>query len=634
MVSEVEEKMKDLLIIYVDEAKNSMKELNKELKLLGVRTSILNIENLTRINEILSKNMKIYSAILFYLEENFSNLIIKSEISINTTNRKAIFMPYNMNQGSIKLMKRKLKKIVLSRSRSMSQYALDIIKEMSNEKRKIKLKHSNKIEDIWDSPLTIYQKKEGLNNTREILLDVAWSAKPTRPEMAPSLATSLRQTFSHIRGKGPFKILDFGAGKLRHTVILLKGGHNVTAVEYPEIFHNPSPTVKKFMQQAIKYKGRYGKVTYPNELISLNKTYDLIMLVNVIDIIPEPFERLFVLDQCNKKLEKNKYLLWFTQYGDIDQRKVVSDFITDGGCTIKQSRKTFYTEFDKDTIDLLLSLMGFKKESIKLGSGSNQAWLYKKINEPIINVQKIALKIRKVIKRKIYLGEDKETVIADLLDSESFINIGDILNYNLSILKTGNTKKKAYEYEKIIEHIVKYISKNNFLIHDIKRQAPLHKRKLIIDIKANWSDNSSLKGVLDYFNLKSSFVPIECKNYNANIGSLELGQILTRSHKDHRHFGVVFCRKIENSDENISDRLYEFYSDHNFLVIVLDDKDVEMLLKLKDEERSRPTWVPNNDARSGAEFMITEYIKKRIEEVIHHNKRKKSLELYKQIKSI
>jgi len=48
-------------------------------------------------------------------------------------------------------------------------------------------------------------------------------------------------------------------------------------------------------------------------------------------------------------------LLWFTQHGDVDQRNVVSDCITDGGCTIKQARK--------HSIQNLVRHCGFNDES-------------------------------------------------------------------------------------------------------------------------------------------------------------------------------------------------------------------------------------------------------------------------------
>jgi len=622
--------MRDLLILYVDADSNIVKELDGELKVLGVRTVLLCISNVEYINDVLSQNIRKCSALLLFLTKNFSDELTENGPIIKTANKKVIFMSFALDQKMIDALRKQIKGIVKTRSRSLSQYAIGVIKEMAKKERKIKLKYSNEIKDLWDSPLYLYQKKEGLTASREIIVDVSWSANPTRPEPAPALETTLRQTFDHMRGNGPFNILDFGAGKLRHTVILLEAGHNVAAVEYPEIFLHPTQTVKSFIERANRYGGRYGKITFPDEFISLENTYDLIILINVTDIIPDPLERLFVLDQCNKKLNKGKYLLWFTQHGDKDQRNVVSDFITDGGCTAKQARKTFYTEFNKDDVDLMLALMGFEREPLRFDSGNNQAWLYKKVGEPIIKIQEITMKMRNVIRRKIHIGGDSDTVVADLLDADSFMSIEDVLSYDLIDIKSGQTS--AYKYEKIIEQIIKCIFKENFKVSEVKRQYPLHKGKMRIDIKAEWRDNSTLKTVLDSYNLKSTFVPVECKNYSADIGNPELAQILTRSDQKHRHFGIVTCRTIEN-DEKISDSLYEFFHAHNFLVIVLDDEDLNTMLKLINDENLNPPWIPRDLSGSQYRSPITEYIKIRIEEVMHHNKRKKSIGIYKQIKA-
>jgi len=618
--------MRDLLILYVNEDYDLVKELNQELKVLGARTDLLNVVAVTELDTLLSQNISKYASTLVFLTSNFSEQLIKSTIIVKTVNKKVLFLPYKLNKTLLDSLKKQIRNIVSTTSKALPLYAIAIIKEMANKKRKIALRYSNKVEDMWNSPLSIYQKKEGLNKSREIVIDVAWSANPTRPEPAPALESALRQTLEHM-GNTPSEIMDFGAGKLRHTVILLEAGHKVTAVEYPEIFLHPTETIKSFINRAQKNKTRFDRITYPDELITSKKIYDLIMLVNVTDIIPDPLERLFVLDQCNKKLKDGKFLLWFTQHGDIDQRNVVSDFITDGGCTIKQARKTFYTEFNKDSVDLMLSLLGFEREAIQFNTGKNQAWLYKKKGKPIIDIQEMATKIRKVTKRTIHVGAGNDTIIADVLDADSSINLGDVLSYNLSF---NSGKINAYRYERLISEAVKYIFKDIFIASDITRQAPLQKGKLRIDIKASWRANSVLKDFLTFNKLESSFVPIECKNYSTDIGNEELAQILIRGNKDSRHFGIVTCRTIEN-EEKISDTLYEFFNDHNFLVVVLNDEDIKTLLKLQDEQQSHPPWIPKEDNRSKDGCFVTRYLEKRIEEILHHNKREKSSELYKQI---
>src|SRR5206468_7787693 len=94
---------------------------------------------------------------------------------------------------------------------------------------------STSLEDIWSSPFYIYRKIEGYDSEREILVDVTWSSKPTRPEIAPALAQSFRTVFEYM-GSKKYSILDFGAGKLRHSVFLLEKGHSVTAIDHGRRF--------------------------------------------------------------------------------------------------------------------------------------------------------------------------------------------------------------------------------------------------------------------------------------------------------------------------------------------------------------------------------------------------------------
>jgi len=130
--------------------------------------------------------------------------------------------------------------------------------------------------------------------------------------------------------------------------------------------------------------------------------------------------------------------------------------------------------------------------------------------------------------------------------------------------------------------------------------------------------------------IQSSFVPIECKNYSSDLKNDEFSQILLRGNTKTRHFGIITCRTIEN-EKKISDTLYEFYNEHEFLIVVLDDEDIKTLLKLQDQQQCCPPWIPKEDEHIQDGSFVTRYMEKRIEEILHHNKREKCSELYKQI---
>jgi hypothetical protein len=317
--------------------------------------------------------------------------------------------------------------------------------------------------------------------------------------------------------------------------------------------------------------------------------------------MPEPLERLFVIEHCGNKLKNNGHLLWFCQHGDSDQIAAASDIITDGGCTTGRGRKTFYKDYnDQEHIIRLMKVMGFEHISeVKFEAGKNHALLFKKIRPAILQTLPVIEKTRKILERKVYVGESQsEMAVANVLDAELYVGFGAALGTTLSELDPG--KDDAYAFENIITVIIEYLFRNHFTSSSIRNQFEIHEKHKRIDITAAWRSNSSLKTVVTVDNnLKSSFVPIECKNYSTPLGNDEFGQMVDRCDKRHRHFGIITCRKIDDWKRIIKQCKYR-YDSHEYLIIVLDDSDLQKLLLYADE---------SNDE------MIVEYISHKITEV-------------------
>jgi SAM-dependent methyltransferase len=407
--------------------------------------------------------------------------------------------------------------------------------------------------------------------------------------MAPALETALRKSFDYL-GKPSLRILDFGAGKLRHTVPLLELGHQVTAVDYRDLFDRPSDQVKENLAIAKTHGNRFGQLVYPSDFVALNdRQFDLVLLINVLNIMPDPLERLFVIEHCGKRLRANQgHVLIFCQHGDSDQIAAAADAVTDGGCTEGKGRKTFYKDYnDRDEIIRLVKVMGFKhEESVKIDAGKNHALLFKKSGPEILLTKPVIEQKRRILERQVYLGESQsEVAVANVLDADSYVGFGAALGATLTNLKRG--RNDAYAFENIITVIIEYIFRNHFTNSSIRQQFEIHKKHKRIDIKAEWRANSSLKTIITDNNLKSSFVPIECKNYSARIGNVEFGQMVDRCDQRHRHFGIIICREAGDRDRIIEDCNTRFNS-HNYLIIVLDDSDLQQLLlysdQLNDEE--------------------------------------------------
>ena len=140
--------------------------------------------------------------------------------------------------------------------------------------------------------------------------------------MAPALQTALRKTFDHL-GKPSLKILDFGAGKLRHTVPLLTLGHHVTAVDYRDLYYKPSDQVQANLVAAQAYGKQFGQLLgNPTDFVAFaGQQFELVLLINVLEYHARPTRTAILkIEHCNKKLkEKNGYLLFFCQHGDTFQ---------------------------------------------------------------------------------------------------------------------------------------------------------------------------------------------------------------------------------------------------------------------------------------------------------------------------
>ena len=600
--------MFDLCLISIDENKSEIQKLEQELSLLGMRTVTEDIDLTYDIKSQLEEKLNRSSSVLFLITTSLGDKIVAEKIHLQGYRTKICTVYFSVKTELRKKIALTISDAYLLKSRSINKLALEILKDViSDEKRQINFTLSTSINEVWQSPIYIFRKKENFGKTKEILLDVTWSAKPTRPEIAPSLENALSQTLEKISGKSNnenIKILDFGAGKLRHSVFLLEQGYSVTAVDYKNLFINPTQQIQGYIDRAKKFTNTFHQIIYPSQLIANTNKHDLAILVNVLGIMPEPIERLFVLDQCHKNLKENGHILLFNQHGDKDQIQAVSELrITDGGCTSRKGRKTFYKDFNtqSELIDLF-SLAGFEKvEDIDFKNSNNHTLLFEKAKNPIINIEDIVENKRPILERKIFVGEiDSEIAIADVLDSDRHLKFGAMLNFCLTLLEKG--KADAYRYEELIILIFKYVFKDYFKTPEIKGQYDLDNKRKRVDIKVDWRENAnnSLKDMIKEDNsLQSSFIPVECKNYSLELKNPEFAQIVDRCNKNHRHFAIIVCRNKKDPTKVI-EQCFDRWHNHGYLIIVLDDEDLSKLLVYADNQKQEK---------------IVSYIRKKIEEV-------------------
>jgi hypothetical protein len=135
---------------------------------------------------------------------------------------------------------------------------------------------------IWQKPLYVLPAKGGKNVT----IDVTSSVSPGLP---PNKAVT--ELASFLKKKKVERILDFGAGALRHTFPLLDAGFQVCAVEFEECFARPA--CAKALAQA-KTHPNFSTLIYPRDFIHDNRRFDAALLCYVLQTMPIPAsEKLF-----------------------------------------------------------------------------------------------------------------------------------------------------------------------------------------------------------------------------------------------------------------------------------------------------------------------------------------------------
>jgi hypothetical protein len=202
-----------------------------------------------------------------------------------------------------------------------------------------------------------------------------------------------------------------------------------------------------------------------------------------------------------------------------------------------------------------------------------------------------------------------------------------VLKYALNKIPYG--KPGAYEYETCMKYIIEHIFSDHFIGAEIEEQYSINRGRYKIDIKTSWKTNSILRKEIKEYGHKSSWMPIECKNYSDDLGTNEFGQIVMRCNKRHRHIGIITCRKIDDIDK-LQESQQFILNNHEYIILVLDDDDINYLLSIIEKKQRYPPWsseVNNTVTNVEEKDVVSRFILKRIEEVANNKKRKQASEL-------
>ena len=255
---------------------------------------------------------------------------------------------------------------------------------------------------MWENPIYQFNEEAGTDKDgtllyKQVVIDVTRSA-PSFATPGKALAAALDTAVSETGIGKKDTILDFGAGKLRNTIYLLERGYKVCAVEYAQQFERSEPARHNLDLATDKYKHRFSSLVYPDSFAASGLKFKLILLINVVNIMPVPAEREYVLALCNKKLARDGRLLWYTQRGDQNyQKRLQNRYRLGDGVYVGRHayQKTFYREYSVREINALLRRAGFDYDQKIPATWRNQSRLYARTSAPVQSPEQLRAAIDK-----------------------------------------------------------------------------------------------------------------------------------------------------------------------------------------------------------------------------------------------
>ena len=388
-------------------------------------------------------------------------------------------------------------------------------------------------------------------------------------------------------GKEGVSILDFGAGRFRNTMHLLRvyPKNHVGAVEFKKL----EGTLKTHIGEAGRFSKRFRKITYPEDFFGSPETFDLIILINVLNIMPIPSERLLAIKYCRTKLKENGEILWYTQHKDPYYQKACTEnnMLGDGYYLgEKKPYQTFYRDFEPQEIDEMFLANGMKLERKIVAKGS-LARLYKlRSSNPIDEVLTPDL-IRKHVQADLDVPRREGKSVTTIRKGRGMVlNFPnpDHLSYEKiyldSLTKIPRGPGANYAYQNLVAAILTrtlvrppdYVELEKEIVNGQKR----------IDIViTNKAEKGFFREVSESFRVISSYVMVECKNYSDDLKNPEFDQLVGRFSDDWSNFGFVVCRENKDRDAILAKARAVKRQHPTQHALCLSDSDLAQLLNLR-----------------------------------------------------
>jgi hypothetical protein len=446
---------------------------------------------------------------------------------------------------------------------------------------------------MWESSIyrlnqLVGTDEDGNHIYKQIVIDVTRSA-PSFPKPGKALTGALKHTLTSAEvGRGD-TILDFGAGKLRNTIYLLKQGYRVCAVEFADQFKHSKPASNNLAIAKTKFADRFSTLVYPHDFIGSRHHYKLALLINVMNIVPIPSERMLILKLCHERLSENGFLLWYTQRGDSKYHERLSDQykIGDGVYIGRATKyKTFYREYTVNEIDALLAQAGFRYDRKIEATWRNQSRLYRKAGPAtiakVINPE--------VIDRGLVVDDkipDPETVEPKKVKHRSKRTKGDPdpdqLKTEALWIEALSTVREGYdtasEYEDTILHLLEHLFADE--LRNFRFTQPNGFREILADNKSKGGFFLDLK---NKYELKCKRILVECRNARHSLKDKAFDG-LDVAFDRYMNFGLLAYRG--GIRKSVIDRCQRIFRGLEKVIVPLDDNDFSELLRRKMASQSK-----------------------------------------------
>lgn len=213
------------------------------------------------------------------------------------------------------------------------------------------------------------------NRRRDVEIDVTRSASSF---LAPGdgIKSVLRTVLSNP-ALGINDVVEFGAGKLKNSPLVLQMGKTLCAVEFERLSSNP--VAKRNYSLCHGYGEKFRRLT-PDQFYEDGKKYDLALLVNVLATMPFVSDRVSILEALRDKLRDGKFALifWLKNDDRYEHRRAEGKECTDG-IWLGDGRRyqTFYKRYTLQEMVGLMHNAGFVPFD-RFRVDSNHALLFRK----------------------------------------------------------------------------------------------------------------------------------------------------------------------------------------------------------------------------------------------------------------